>query len=694
MIFKNFALKYHEAGLPVIPLGGKVPKVKGWEQWSQREQTEDEVDWLMARFPQANIGTPVGLRFCVLDVDTDHPEVIKAVPYTPLRRKGRDGRAGCFFYRACSIPSQAGSLYPIDFLNHGRQVVLPPSVHPDTQEPYQWIGEEDVFTCDFKTLPEITQAQLDTLNRLCSKHSVHAKKKTITASGEVSACLTDAGRNNRLTAIAYAMACDGVESEQAVARLLEIDKAEHSPAWFSDPTEPHRGLNPLLAATRMYERAVAKSIARGDRFVIPTVEGFTITRAATNPPMPEPRGLIRQFQEYCNMVSFGDQSALGVGGGLALMAAICSNRFRTQIGNFDVWPNVYIMNLAHSGFGKETPQRALDEVLMNTGLLGSATYKSGSSIVMGLPEQPQRLDIIDECAMILKAMAAREDYKADIVDVLSSLYSKSSTYFHGYTSKGDGKNFGACWNPCVNLLGSTTPQGFRGSVNKDMAAKGLLPRFLIFWQKDVGEFKHPNPEASKLLMELKKRTRLLLSHEQVEHPESKQTNLLDPKASELVRYDPELIPMSEGAAQMLVDIQRQYFNEGKEDPENFESAFKNRFAQHVAKVALLDAVGLGLCEIGTDSIQWAHSLVKWQWETVKELYELASAENDNEKDFIKVRKFVLDSGMVSRSSIFRKFSFIRKYRLDEILKQLEDGETIEKVQVKTKGRPSIHYRRA
>lgn len=699
MIFKNFAPKYFEAGLPVIPLNGKYPKYRAWEEWSRREQTEDELDWLIARAPSSNIGTPVGSKFCVLDVDTDDERIIKAIPYTPLRRKGRSGRAGCYFYRVSNIPNMPGGKYPVDFLNHGRQVVLPPSIHPDTSEQYEWVGEDDIFSTDFSELPTITEEQIKQLINLCERYKIYAKAKTIQSGGDQSVCLTDAGRNNRLTAIAYAMACDAVDETEAVDRLITIDKNEHEVPWFSDPSEPHRGKNPKQSACRMYDRAVKKSVARGDRLDLTefsiSPEDF-VTTNKQQPIMPKPRGLILQFQQYCNLVAFGNQDALGLGGALALMAAISSNRFRTRVGNFDVWPNLYVMNLAHSGFGKETPQRAIDDVLMHSGLLGSATYKSGSSIVMGLPDQPHRLDVIDECAMLLKAMAAREDYKADIVDVLSSLYSKSSTFFHGYTSKGDGKNFGACWNPCVNLLGSTTPQGFKGSVNKDMAAKGLLPRFLIFWQKDIGEFKRDRDTAktNDLLEEIKRRVRQILSYEQMEHYESRQKNLLDPKAEELVRYDPELIPMSEGAEKMVADIQERYFNEGKENPEGFESAFKNRFAQHTAKLALLDAVGLGLCEIGTDSVEWAHKTVIYQWEAVKELYELASAENEMEKDFLKVRKYIEKRGVVSKRDVYRSFTHIRGYRLDEIIKQLDTGQVIERVKVKPsgRGRPSEHYK--
>jgi hypothetical protein len=303
---------------------------------------------------------------------------------------------------------------------------------------------------------------------------------------------------------------------------------------------------------------------------------------------------------------------------------------------------------------------------------------------MNLPEQPVRLDVIDECAMLLKAMASKDDYKADLVDVLSTLYSKSSGHFAGFTSKGDGKNFGACWNPCVNILGSTTPAGFKSSVSKDMAAKGLLPRFITCWQKDVGDFKRgQDPEVSEsILREIKRIVYSeFLSEEYNVVDESMQGILFDAtkptkEAEKVIRFYPTLIPMSKKAQAMIVDIQEHYFNDGKQNPDSFESAFKNRFAQHVAKIALLDTLSARLKEIDLESVEWSHSFVKWQWETAKELYELASAENDHAKDVMRIQQFIKDRGEVSKNKITRSFQGIQWQKLEGILKQLVDGGTV------------------
>lgn len=689
-IFEAWAQRYFEAGIPVIPLNGKVPLVRGWQEWSRREQTQDELDDLIARYPMANIGAVLGMWASAIDIDTDSLDILSKLPDSPYQRKGKKGVV--ILCAPNPHPSQAPDGYPVEYLNHGRQIVLPPSIHPETGEPYRWLLETDILRFGAEDLPNYHPAILDNILQACRKSHITRAPKAQRFNGDAPVLLSNVGRNNKLTAMAYAMACDGVEVDEGAKRLLAFDRKEHSPPWFEDPTEPHKGHHPGEQAKRMLTRAIAKATKLGH--VRPYVELVIVNAAAPSPtdtwtPYPLPRGIMRTFVGYCQLTSMGAQDALGIGGAIAFMSAIASNRFYTRAGHFRVWPNTFTINLAHSGFGKETPQRVLHELLVDTGLIGSSNYKSGTSIVMHLAEQQERLDLLDECSAFLKSMTSKEDYKSEIVEVLSALYTKSDSTFIGIASRADGMQFGACHNPCVNILGSTTPEGFRASVTKEMAAKGLMPRFLVFYQKHVGEWNGSRDvaKADALLASLRAFVANVLSVPKTEVEVPK--NLLETNKSR--RYAPMLIPMTEGAAREWDLLSQHYFALGSKNPEGFESAFRNRFAQHIAKLALLDAISLGQAEIAVDSIEWARDVVEHQWANMAELYALATAESSSERDLIRCQAIVDAAGYLSKSQFIHKTRWLYNSRArDDILKTLIDMDAIRHRKAKAEnglGRP-------
>lgn len=675
-IFKNNAEKYFDLGIPVIPLGGKIPKISGWQEWCSREQTINEVDYLVDNYPKSNIGAPLGTWAIALDIDADDAEVERACPYSPLRRVGKKGFV-LFFHKDSEIKNTPQTQYPVEVLAAGRQVVLPPSIHPESKQEYRWDCVEDIFQFDLNELPKLTAAQLEQIFKVCERRKIYSKKRIVDLGDPNNrAVLTDVGRHNRLIKISYAMACNLKPEDEAVKELIELDKKEHEIPWFSDKTEPHGGKNPEDIARKMFQRAVKAATKRGDLLPVGELDLSALKvlapAAKASTAFPAPRGIMKLFVDYCELTSVGRQDRLGLGGAISLMSGICSNRFRTILNGYDVWPNTYVINLAHSGFGKETSQRALRRLLFDSGLIGSAAYKSGSSIVMGLPEQQERIDIIDECSALLKSMTSKDDYKAEIVEILSQLFSASSDHYLGMTSVGSGKGFGATWNPCVNILGSTTPQGFRSSVSRDMAAKGLLPRFMLFWQKDVGEFKELNARsADTVFQELRKCVRKILSIPKPVHHESTQENLLEPNGiDKTVRYDPILIPASNGAEKLFKELSRKYFDEGKRDGESFESAFKNRFTQNTAKLSLLDTVSQGFDEISVDSLEWAHDVIKAQWDESRELYELASAENKNHEDILRCMNIIRKNPYMSKSAFYLATRWLNKRQRTDIINEL------------------------
>jgi Bifunctional DNA primase/polymerase, N-terminal len=172
------ALAYAAAGYEVFPLRGKLPhgNCPACEPRYQRHQahecahelchglyaaTSDQgrVGRWWARWPQANIGARVPATLLVLDLDPRHGGLDRLaelerehepLPPTRVSLSGRgDGGQHRWFLHPGGQLSAARLGGGVDLKTHAGYVVLPPSRHPATGQPYTWAEP----TLDPATLP-------------------------------------------------------------------------------------------------------------------------------------------------------------------------------------------------------------------------------------------------------------------------------------------------------------------------------------------------------------------------------------------------------------------------------------------------------------------------------------------------------------------------------------------------------------
>lgn len=170
------AVRYVERhGLKLVPLKPrkKIPEGNDWGK--NPIATVKDVDALFAFTPDANIGVALGpSRMCSLDIDNmDATRAIleefgwsidEMVADYPVMRGKPDGMRFMFRvpdgvslqYHALQWPKKDGAgsfaVFELRASDAGqqRQDVLPPSIHPDTGRPYEWITHPD----EFATWPE------------------------------------------------------------------------------------------------------------------------------------------------------------------------------------------------------------------------------------------------------------------------------------------------------------------------------------------------------------------------------------------------------------------------------------------------------------------------------------------------------------------------------------------------------------
>lgn len=143
----NAALELAEAGWAVLPLNGKQPI-------TAHGHLDATVDPRVIRRMWAergwNIGAPVPDSLLVFDVDPRNGGSLEelesragvALPPTLEVISGRrDGGRHLYFKRPFTQPYRGNIPRGIDVKING-YMVMPPSVHPDTRQPYEWVHRE------------------------------------------------------------------------------------------------------------------------------------------------------------------------------------------------------------------------------------------------------------------------------------------------------------------------------------------------------------------------------------------------------------------------------------------------------------------------------------------------------------------------------------------------------------------------
>jgi len=154
------------SAIPVAP-GSKRPgqyEMKAWRNASQWQRYCDRLptgieieiwnDW-----PAAGVCVPLDHQLKAIDIDTDDPALMAALlevlPDSEVKKRGKKGFTA--FYRGSpaivSKPFGIGNNRVLDLLAHGRQTVVPPTIHPDTGQPYHWLGSETLETVQIDALP-------------------------------------------------------------------------------------------------------------------------------------------------------------------------------------------------------------------------------------------------------------------------------------------------------------------------------------------------------------------------------------------------------------------------------------------------------------------------------------------------------------------------------------------------------------
>jgi hypothetical protein len=168
---------------------------------------------------------------------------------------------------------------------------------------------------------------------------------------------------------------------------------------------------------------------------------------------------------------------------LHLLSLGCRRRWRDNT-KHQTCTNLFILNIAPTGSGKETPRRCIKSFLADVGqgnLVGPDKLSSGPGLEGLISRQKSTGVLLDEASDLIKAMCHDKaaDYMASIAGSLKILYTASSSASY----KGSCKvvdEAEAVAHPHLSFYASTTPTSFFSSMSSDKITDGLIGRFSSF----------------------------------------------------------------------------------------------------------------------------------------------------------------------------------------------------------------------
>lgn len=233
--YSKAATEYLKSGKLPIALRAisKIPISKEW----QKLKLEDYNDKLIKEFskldPNANIGLICGFAggITALDIDLDATnkedarklnEISKIIDDDTPIKVGKKGATLFYLYngeKAEKFRDKNGRIV-IEILSDGNQTVVPPSIHPETKEAYQWV-QGSIDHLEKSKLKKLNPDLVEKIKNIVGLKDKHIDEEATEIGSTVSETFSVGSRNTQLTKQAGIYVSKGFSFEEIVVLLKE-----------------------------------------------------------------------------------------------------------------------------------------------------------------------------------------------------------------------------------------------------------------------------------------------------------------------------------------------------------------------------------------------------------------------------------------------------------------------------------------
>lgn len=714
-----------EMGYRVFPLvpGKKTPLIEGWTEKATDDEETVRAWW--QKTPNANIGIcTTGLL--VVDVDVKnglpfwfkrHQQKLENATST-IARTWSGGYHYYFNDPSGLLKNTVGVISEgIDTRAWHGYVVAPPSFVEG--KPYAWKH------INFEERKELFDGPIFVLEDL-RKGEAAQKKKVQLEGGIFPDAIEDGVREISLYKLAVELRGLGLGYDEMLGALLKFNELRCKPpkdrktvetkAKSAMKLDPHQCSEFLLAESEKQITVVIDSRrvdANGNELVprgslaslgvaqkpeIEVIEAEdtdeTNPEGAVAPVIKESLltcpGVIQKTIEYTLTHAQRPNKTLAFGGALSLASVL----FGRKVHYNGVTPNLYVMNVAPSAYGKSAPMTTNSNILNALGEEKMFYEEIGSTAGLQdlIKDSPSFLFQVDEISFLLRQISnpnnANPAFK-DLPTMLNKIYDLGMKHY--YIRKLSGKDPFRVNQPNLVLFGSTTPDNFYPNIGEEVLGEGLVSRWIVLDTRDRNPIKLEKdqgwmlPPPSLINMwsvwtEMKWKLKEATLHDEV-WDESKETNLFD------------------GITSHFESIAKSAESKG----DKIMAAINNRMPVLTKKLALLAACSrltMQALEVEPEKRNEMEVVIRmsdivWAFEFTQALskqmiwnFKTNYSANDNEKKLNKLLRILREKGGSAPHSVLSNNSHLLKNEFNLCVETLVQRNRIE---VRKAGRGLVYH---
>ena len=457
---------------------------------------------------------PASHGVVAIDIDTDDPSIITAImsalPPTPIKKRGAKGET-LFYYGPYIETSTSWNIEGrrvVDLIGPGRQTVLPPTIHPDTGEPYVWTGSETLDQMQPSELPGLTADVLAKISAALGPFGYQALESP-------APCSNSAGGEDSPYRQLNETALADLTAWVPALGLYRCRRTEHGyeavPLWRPSSTGrpadkrqlnlkivaqgirdfgAGRGYTPLdlvMAALSCDLQTAWKFLSERLGFAIGPVINFnapaSVARSKTSGDALEAftrcPGIVGDIIDFIVATARRPNRVLALGAAVTVVGTLIGRRVA---GPTRSATHLYVVPVAPTGSGKQHLLEtipALMKVAGAQGHIGPGEFISMPAVINFIMRKPLALCLQDEYGAFLKRITAKRasGYETAVSKVLRTLWGTSFSAMA--TPEWANREMKIIQSPAISILGLSTPDEFHSALQGESVANGFLNRFLV-----------------------------------------------------------------------------------------------------------------------------------------------------------------------------------------------------------------------